>query len=145
VTITPLGSGRYELVTGSGRLLAYAVRRGGETWVFLGGRTFVIAEQDGQAGRSRRQEDSALAPPMPATVVAIAVTPGQRVQAGDALIVLEAMKMELAITAPHDGRIRRIACRVGELVQPGVPLVEFEDAPPDGQQRHDAAGQRDAN
>ena len=42
------------------------------------------------------------------------------------LVVLEAMKMELAVTAPHDGRIRDITCRVGELVQPGVPLVEFE-------------------
>jgi biotin carboxyl carrier protein len=36
------------------------------------------------------------------------------------------MKMELAITAPHDGRLREIACRVGELVQPGLRLVEFE-------------------
>ncbi len=63
---------------------------------------------------------------MPATVVAINVTPGQAVTAGDVLVVLEAMKMELAITAPRDGRVRAIACRVGELVQPGVPLVEFE-------------------
>jgi 3-methylcrotonyl-CoA carboxylase alpha subunit len=127
VTITGLGNGRYELVTDSRRLLAYAVRRDGDTWVFLDGRTFIIREQDGPVGRSRSDEKSALAPPMPATVVAIAATPGQSVQAGDTLIVLEAMKMELAITAPHDGRIRRIACRVGELVQPGVPLVEFEE------------------
>jgi biotin carboxyl carrier protein len=39
------------------------------------------------------------------------------------------MKMELAITAPRDGRVRAIACRVGELVQPGVPLVEFDERP----------------
>jgi 3-methylcrotonyl-CoA carboxylase alpha subunit len=143
VTITTLGSGRYAVVTDSRRVLAYAVRRGGDTWVFLDGRSFIIPADDDRAGRSRRHEESALGPPMPATVVAITVSPGQSVQAGDALIVLEAMKMELAITAPHDGRIRRIACRVGELVQPGVPLVEFEEVPV-GQQRHNGARQTDA-
>ena len=65
--------------------------------------------------------------PMPATVVAINVTAGQAVKAGDVLVVLEAMKMELAVTAPHDGRIRDITCRVGELVQPDVPLVAFDE------------------
>jgi 3-methylcrotonyl-CoA carboxylase alpha subunit len=63
---------------------------------------------------------------MPATVVSIAVTPGQTVTAGETLVVLEAMKMELAIKAPRDGRVARIACTTGELVQPGVPLVDLE-------------------
>jgi biotin carboxyl carrier protein len=63
---------------------------------------------------------------MPATVVAINVTPGQTVKAGDVLVVLEAMKMELAVTAPHDGRVREVSCRVGELVQPDVALIDFE-------------------
>jgi 3-methylcrotonyl-CoA carboxylase alpha subunit len=63
---------------------------------------------------------------MPATVAAINVSAGQNVKAGDVLVVLEAMKMELAVTAPRDGRIRDISCRLGELVQPGVPLVELE-------------------
>ena len=63
---------------------------------------------------------------MPATVVAINAVNGQTVNAGDTLVVLEAMKMEMAVTAPRDGTVRAIACRVGELVQPGVPLVELE-------------------
>ena len=45
------------------------------------------------------------------------------------LIMLEAMKMELPIKAPRDGRVMAIACRPGELVQPGVPLIEFESDP----------------
>jgi 3-methylcrotonyl-CoA carboxylase alpha subunit len=40
--------------------------------------------------------------------------------------VLEAMKMELTIKAPRDGRVKAIACRAGDLVQPGVPLIELE-------------------
>lgn len=126
MTVTSLGNGRYELVTDSGRRLAYGLRRGGVTWIFLDGRVFVIEPNESQARPASGYDQAALAAPMPATVVAINVAPGQDVKTGDALVVLEAMKMELAVTAPHDGRIRRVACRVGELVQPGVPLVEIE-------------------
>ena len=66
-----------------------------------------------------------LAAPMPATVRAIAVAPGDRVTRGTTLVVLEAMKMELPIKAPADGTVVSLACRVGELVQPGVALVEI--------------------
>ena len=126
MTVTPLGNGRYEVAGESGRAIAYGVRRGGETWVFFGGRAYVIAVTGTQSGRARHHDEVALSAPMPATVVAITVTTGQTVKAGDVLVVLEAMKMELAVTAPHDGRVRRIACRVGELVQPGVPLIDLE-------------------
>jgi biotin carboxyl carrier protein len=40
--------------------------------------------------------------------------------------MLEAMKMELPIRAARAGRVKALACREGELVQPGVPLVEME-------------------
>jgi acetyl/propionyl-CoA carboxylase alpha subunit len=127
VTVTPLGDGRYEVATESGRSVAFGVRRAGETWVFLDGRVYVIGAAV-QAGPGRRDEVS-LSAPMPATVVAINVTVGQTVTAGDVLVVLEAMKMELAVTAPHDGRVQAIACHVGELVQPGIPLIEFDERP----------------
>ena len=123
--VTPLGDGRYEVATESGRSVAYGIRHAGETWVFLDGRVYVIGTSDPRAGLGTRDEAS-LSAPMPATVVAINVAAGQTVAAGDVLVVLEAMKMELAVTAPHAGRVRAIACRVGELVQPNVPLVELE-------------------
>lgn len=63
---------------------------------------------------------------MPATVLRIIVEPGQRVSKGDVLVVLEAMKMELAIRAPRDASVKAIACQPGELVQAGVPLIEIE-------------------
>jgi 3-methylcrotonyl-CoA carboxylase alpha subunit len=125
VKVTPLGDGRYEVATGSGRAIAYGVRHGGQTWVFLRGRVYVV-ETNERSDRARHHDEAALSAPMPATVIAIHVTAGQTVTAGDVLVVLEAMKMELAVTAPHDGRVRNIACRVGELVQPGVALVELE-------------------
>ena len=129
MTVNALGGGRYEVAAESGRVLAYGVRRAGQTWVFLRGRVHVFEANEGHgAGTARgaHQDQAALAAPMPATVVAINVIPGQAVTAGDVLVVLEAMKMELAVTAPHDGRVRSIACRVGELVQPGIPLIDLE-------------------
>ena len=125
VKVTPIGDGRYEVATESGRSIAYGVRRAGDTWVFFDGRVYVIGATDARTGQGRRDEASHAAP-MPATVVAINVTPGQTVNAGEVLVVLEAMKMELAVTAPHDGRVRAIACHIGELVQPGIALVELE-------------------
>jgi len=127
VTVTPLGNGRYEVVTDSKRTLAYAVRRRDETWVFIDGHVYVIeANERTAAHRGRHHDEAALSAPMPSSVLSIHVTPGQTVKAGDVLVTLEAMKMELAVTAPHDARVRAIVCRVGELVQPGVPLVELE-------------------
>ena len=65
---------------------------------------------------------------MPATVLAVAVRPGQKVSAGDVLIRLEAMKMELPVRSPRDATVVAIKCREGELVQPGVPLLELDEA-----------------
>jgi biotin carboxyl carrier protein len=39
--------------------------------------------------------------------------------------MLEAMKMELPLRAPHDGVVRAVHCTPGQLVQPGIPLVEL--------------------
>jgi biotin carboxyl carrier protein len=57
--------------------------------------------------------------------VNVLVQPGARVAKGDVLVMLEAMKMELPVKAPRDGVVRAIRCQPGELVQPGVDLVEL--------------------
>jgi len=100
----------------------------GRTWVFIDGRTFVIDgdERDVRPRGSATDDQVALSAPMPATVLKITVAPGQDVNEGDLLVMLEAMKMEMPIKAPRSGRVRSLACREGELVQPGVPLVELE-------------------
>jgi 3-methylcrotonyl-CoA carboxylase alpha subunit len=90
----------------------------------------VVAELDVTSGadrppRRRRAAAGDLAAPMPATVIRVAVAPGDTVSAGAVLIVLEAMKMELAIHAPRDGVVDAVHCQVGQLVQPGVPLLDL--------------------
>jgi biotin carboxyl carrier protein len=125
-TVTPLGNGAYLVTDGTRSRVAYAAGPADARWVFLDGRVHVV-EAEARAGRKKKRADDpgALAAPMPATVVRIAVEPGERVSRGDVLIVLEAMKMELPIKSPRDATVKTIACRAGELVQPGVPLLEL--------------------
>ncbi len=52
---------------------------------------------------------------------------GDVVRAGEVVAVLEAMKMEITVTAPRDGRVASIVCAPGDLVAPGQVLVTLED------------------
>ena len=52
--------------------------------------------------------------------------PGQQIQANDPVLVLEAMKMETNITSPVAGKVKSINAGVGDGVQVGQVLVEFE-------------------
>jgi biotin carboxyl carrier protein len=130
--VESLGNGRYRVSgtrdSGFGIRIVYAVADLTRTWVFIDGQTYVIeAEDRGASPRGGVSDDQlALSAPMPATVIAVNVAPGQEVADGDVLVLLEAMKMELPIKAPHAGRVKSIACREGELVPAGVPLLELE-------------------
>lgn len=68
---------------------------------------------------------ASLSATIPAVVSEVLVKSGDRVAAGDKLILLESMKMILPIQAPHDGVVTAVNCAPGEAVQPGVQLVEL--------------------
>ena len=125
ITVVSLGDGRYQVEEGGTRQIAFAVTAG-DTWVFIDGRVFVVPAVGAVARRASTDDAAALMAPMPATVVNIHVTPGQQVTRDALLITLEAMKMELPIKAPRDGRVTAISCTPGELVQPGVRLMEID-------------------
>jgi 3-methylcrotonyl-CoA carboxylase alpha subunit len=63
--------------------------------------------------------------PMNGTVVAVMASAGQRVQSGETLLVMEAMKMEYAIKAPADGVVNSVFYQAGDLVKDGAELVDF--------------------
>ena len=63
---------------------------------------------------------------MPGKVIAVNVAPGDTVMKGDELLVVEAMKMENAVRAPREGRVKSVSAQVGDMVSPGVVLVELE-------------------
>jgi 3-methylcrotonyl-CoA carboxylase alpha subunit len=68
--------------------------------------------------------------PIPGYVTKLLVEPGDAVKRGQALIVLEAMKMELTLTAPADGTIDAVRARVGEMVEEGRELILLTAAEP---------------
>ena len=61
--------------------------------------------------------------PMPGTVIAVAVTPGDHVEAGQLLVTLEAMKMEHVIRAPYEGSVSEVRVDVGDQVETASTLV----------------------
>ena len=63
--------------------------------------------------------------PMNGTVVAVMAKTGQKVNAGETLLVMEAMKMEYAIKAPADGVVNAVFYQAGDLVKDGAELVDF--------------------
>jgi methylmalonyl-CoA carboxyltransferase small subunit len=71
-------------------------------------------------------EEKVCRSPVSGIVVRVTSQVGQKIQAGDTLLVLEAMKMETNITAPAAGKIAKINVGQGDAVQGGMVLVEFE-------------------
>lgn len=127
-TLRYLGHGRFRVGSGDRTFLAYSVDDGDTRWVFVEGEV-VRLELAAPGARRRRAAagHESLSAPMPATVVRVLVAPGDRVARGAPLVVLEAMKMELPLRAPHDAVVEAVRCQEGELVQPGVPLVDLDE------------------
>lgn len=71
----------------------------------------------------------AVAAPTTASVWRIEVSPGDDVQAGQRLLILEAMKMEIAVVAPRPGRVHSVLCRTGSPVTAGQHLIVMESEP----------------
>jgi acetyl-CoA carboxylase biotin carboxyl carrier protein len=62
---------------------------------------------------------------MVANVLQILVGPGDEVAAGEAVVVMESMKMEIPVLAEHGGRVESVGVSVGDVVQEGDVLVEL--------------------
>ena len=127
IEVVPLGNGRYHVTHGSTAAIAFAVGRARHVGLPRRPRLPVSDTADGAPRRSHGDEHGALAAPMPATVVAIKVAPGQRVERDEVVMVLEAMKMELPISAPRDGGVKAVHCRSARSCSPGRTLFELDE------------------
>ena len=85
-----------------------------------------LVEVDGVAHRFSRDDAGVVRAPAAALVVSVAVEAGAVVDAGDRLAVVEAMKMEIPITAPVGGRVRDVFVSRNTQVDAGAPLVRIE-------------------
>ncbi len=125
-----------RLLLVDGRSHTLVARRGeADCWdLYLDGERFeadvvderarAIREMTGQAAGD--QGPSPIRAPMPGLVVSLAVEEGDRVEAGQSVAIVEAMKMENDLKAESDGVVARVRVAAGEPVEKGAVLVEFE-------------------
>jgi 3-methylcrotonyl-CoA carboxylase alpha subunit len=106
------------------------VLRDGDTFhIFSNGAHYQLTWNDPMAHAGETEsEGGRLTAPMPGKVVAVLAAKGQEVKKGAALVIMEAMKMEHTIAAPHDGIVEDILYSVGDQVSDGAPLLAFKAA-----------------
>jgi len=118
---------RFAVELDDRRLIAGLVAVDDKRSIFLQGATYTLLRDDPlhlvEAGGT---QGGGLTAPMPGKVVALLAQPGQKVDKGTPLLILEAMKMEHTITAPAAGTVKTFCYAAGEQVADGAALVEFE-------------------
>jgi 3-methylcrotonyl-CoA carboxylase alpha subunit len=111
----------------SARLGAHVVWQADQLHVFVQGEHHVLSWLDPLKKAGEQQHEAGgLTSPMPGKVIAVMVKAGDVVKKGQALLVMEAMKMEHTLQAPKDGVIRVCHFTVGEQVGEGTAMLEFE-------------------
>jgi biotin carboxyl carrier protein len=118
-------------VDGEGTKVGVSLRRGGADPVVVAveiaeARSAAVAALAQQAQRSVGAGPATVKSPMPGRVVKILARPGERVAAGQAVVVVEAMKMENELRAPRAGTVRELRCAEGAAVEAGQDLVIIE-------------------
>jgi len=120
--------GSLTLRFGERILTLFGASDGARRWVALDGCVYTLEKP---SPRARRRSDSAagnaLRAPMPAQVRAVQVQAGETVTAGQTLLLLEAMKMEIRIRAPRDAAVTALHVAQGETVERDQLLIELAD------------------
>jgi acetyl/propionyl-CoA carboxylase alpha subunit len=126
IRVVSAGESESVLRLGRRRLHVAGVALGERRQLWIDGRTLAF-RREMIGGRHEAPVDLSYAATIPAVVLEILVEPGEHVEAGRKLILLESMKMVMPIVASGPGKVRAILCREGEAVAPGNPLVELEE------------------
>ncbi len=133
-SVRRLDDGRLAIGLGGDTFAAAAVRRAAndgsiDYTLFVDGesrRLRLVDPLDVTQYEATASADAAVRAPLPGKIIDLRVKPGEVVSKGQALLVLEAMKMEHTLAAPADGKIKSVRYAVGEQVTEGAELVEFE-------------------
>jgi len=119
---------RVRVVLGDEATLWDHADSGEQRWVASGPDSFAFRLIEPVVMGEDAAADGSLEAPMPGTVLAVRVSAGEAVTAGDVLVVLESMKMEISLVAPADGVVAGVLVGAGEGVRQGQALVELEAA-----------------
>jgi biotin carboxyl carrier protein len=128
VEVLSANDGNVELLVDGKHITAYVSSDSARRWVTIQGHTFVLTKSSGarKGGHAGHHAAGELTAPMPGQVRLVNVREGESVSKGQTLMVLEAMKMEIRIHAPFDGRVTSIAAEVGQTVERDQMLLSIE-------------------
>ena len=121
-----MGEGVYRAE--AGRTLPFAwAWVGQELHLWLAGSLYVFQKTENrrQGSATTANASGDVLAPMPGAVLEVLVSEGERVERNQTVLLLESMKMELAITAPRNAIVRRISVQAGQQVERGMRLVEL--------------------
>lgn len=123
-TVAPAGQ-RFSLHWGTDSLAArFAWQNTHTVMLFVGGQAYPVTLNPSR-DTAQHADAGGFSAPMSGTIVALHAAPGDSVEAGDAVITLEAMKMEHTLRATVNGTVNGFAVAAGDSVSEGTVLVEF--------------------
>jgi 3-methylcrotonyl-CoA carboxylase alpha subunit len=117
--------GALQVTLGDASFRVRAVRDGAHWHLFRDGTHRVLALQSAQTAPEPDAAIGSLAATMPGKVLQVLVQAGAQVAKGTPLVILEAMKMEHTIAAPHDGKVAEIHFKAGDQVNEGAELLRL--------------------
>ena len=127
LTIHEAGRGAVDIEV-NGQRLRFAIEPHQESWLVHSERgDLLLRESPRYPNPNALEADSGLTAPMPGAVLAAEVAPGDTVNRGDLLVILEAMKMEHRIVAPRDGTVERVHVTVGDQVDNAQLLITLAE------------------
>ncbi len=117
----------FILETENGRLL-WEQTKDGMFWVHFQGETYTFRKESRRKKHKANLSESpeVIKAPMPGKITGLLKKEGDAIQAGDVVVVMEAMKMEYNLKSVENGEISKIICQVGDQVQLGQDLVRIK-------------------
>ncbi|MFT3821807.1 MAG: biotin/lipoyl-binding protein [Rubrivivax sp.] len=129
VAVQALDGGGFAVMLDGRPERVHAAAQGDEVWLHLRGRSWRLQRADAArppAGRGAGERGS-LQAAMPGVVVSLLVAPGQAVDEGQALLVIESMKLQTTVGAPAAGTVAELPLAVGQSFQRGALLARLAD------------------
>jgi len=125
VAVRALDKHHYLVRTDAALAHVHAAVYGDTVYLQLDGRTCVIQHIDPARSQAAGLEPGGVTAPMPGLVVRWMIEPGCSVQTGDALLVIESMKLQRTIEAPHAGLLEDLPFKAGQTFERGAVLAHI--------------------
>jgi 3-methylcrotonyl-CoA carboxylase alpha subunit len=125
----PCSENVWRLHSGEASDVIVIAAKGDTFYVHLNGETHELVHHNAISrleAKSSSAADDVVRAPMPGTVVHLSVLPGDTVTAGDAVVVIESMKLEMVLRAPRTGTIKSISISAGDKFERDTILASLE-------------------